>query len=27
MAAGFHAVGIGTEEYVSEINQQGPMIR
>jgi hypothetical protein len=27
MAAGFHQVGIGTEEYVSEINQQGPMIR
>jgi homoserine kinase len=27
MAAGFNQVGIGTEEYVSEINQQGPMIR
>jgi homoserine kinase len=27
MAAGFHQVGIGTEEYVSEINQDGPMIR
>jgi homoserine kinase len=27
MATGFHQVGIGTEEYVSEINQQGPMIR
>jgi homoserine kinase len=27
MAYGFNQVGIGTEEYVSEINQQGPMIR
>lgn len=27
MAAAFAAVGIGSEEYVSQINQQGPVIR
>jgi homoserine kinase len=27
MSDGFNAVGIGSEAYVSQINQQGPMIR
>jgi homoserine kinase len=27
MTAAFHAVGIGSEAYVSPINQQGPVIR
>ena len=27
MSEAFNAVGIGSEAYVSQINQQGPMIR
>jgi homoserine kinase len=27
MSAAFEVVGIGSEAYVSQINQQGPMIR